>query len=272
MAGKSKKVAAPTGALDPSSFMFDSQAVRTYVENGEPWFVANDVCAVLGITNPRHAIAPIDAEDIHVVANDTNRGRRKLNAVNEAGLYQLIFRSRKPAARRFLKWVTNEVLPQIRKTGQYQHPSADQPKIAPAANPERLTKERARGQQVAVTVIDTISLVDQLVEELAPITAIIERSKITAQAFNAATLNSFTERCPHCRTALPGLLSESTLDLTMLSALKARELDIEWRRVQPVLNKLRALVGSSGSAEDPLLDYLKEVKMNKEDETPPSKH
>ncbi|MCW2319142.1 hypothetical protein M2322_004711 [Rhodoblastus acidophilus] len=67
-------------------------------------------------------------------------------------------------------------------------------------------------------------------------------------------------------------MSESTLDLTTLLALKARELDIEWRRLQSVLIKLRALVGSSGSAEAPLLDYLKEVKMNKEDETPPSKH
>ncbi|MCW2318583.1 prophage antirepressor-like protein [Rhodoblastus acidophilus] len=252
--------------------MFDSQAVRTSVEDGEPWFVVKDVCAVLGIKNSRSTLYDVNAEDVRVISNDTNRGLRTFNAVNEAGLYHLIFRSRKPAARRFFQWVAKEVLPQIRKTGQYQTPSLEQPKIAPAADSERLKKERARGQEVAVTVIDTISLVDQLFENLAPITAIIERSTTTAQAFNAATLTSFTERCPHCRTALPGLLSESTLDLTTLLALKARELDIEWCRLQPVLTKLRALVGSSGSAEDPLLDYLKEVKMNKEDETPPSKH
>ncbi|WP_275936893.1 BRO-N domain-containing protein [Rhodoblastus acidophilus] len=223
-----------------------------------------------GVATPERAF--VDREDLRVVSIYASRGRRKMQAVNESGLYQLIFRSRKPAARRFLKWVTSDVLPQIRKTGQYQTPSLEQPKIAPAADPERLKKERARGQEVAVTVIDTMSLVDQLFDNLAPITAIIERSTTTAQAFNAATLTSFTERCPHCRTALPGLLSESTLDLTTLLALKARELDIEWRRLQPVLTKLRALVGSSGSAEDPLLDYLKEVKMNKDDETPPSKH
>jgi len=272
MAGKSKKVANTAGALPSSPFMFDNQAVRTCVEDGEPWFAAHDVCKVLEIINPRDAYTDIDNEDLRVVSIYGNRGSRKMQAVNEAGLYQLIFRSRKPAARRFLKWVTHEVLPQIRKTGQYQHPSADQPKIAPVVDPERLKKERARGQEVAVTVIDTMGLVDQLVEELAPITAIIERSKATAQAFDTARLTNFAEHCPHCRTALPGLLSESTLDLTMLLALKARELDIEWRRVQPILNQLRALVGSSGSAEDPLLDYLKQVKLNKEDETPPSKH
>ncbi len=100
--------------------------IRTQVINGEPWFVAKDVCAALDITNPRDAIKKMLDDDERGVANFytpangyQGGGEQQLNVVNESGLYNLIFRSRKPEARAFRKWVTNEVLPSIRRTGAY---------------------------------------------------------------------------------------------------------------------------------------------------------
>jgi prophage antirepressor-like protein len=269
MPRKPKPVAATSGALPTNPFTFDSQAVRTCFENGQAWFVVNDVCAVLAINNPRDAIAEIDDEDVHVVSNDTNRGLRKLNAVNEAGLYQLIFRSRKPAAKRFLKWVAKEVLPQIRKTGQYQHPSIKAPEMPLLAKGDRLAKERFLGSDLAISANDTMGVFERYIAELTAITAIIDRSRTAARAFDAATILGVTQHCPHCRAPLPGLLSEGALDLAHLMTVKARELDIEWRGVQQTLAELHRLVRrAEGDAEE----YLKETEANRSAEAPPAKH
>lgn len=94
--------------------------VRTKQINGEIWFVVNDVCACLGIGNGRHTITRLDPQDV-ITSDvlDSNRRTQKTNMTNESGLYELIFHSRKPEARRFKRWVTKEVLPTIRKTGGY---------------------------------------------------------------------------------------------------------------------------------------------------------
>ena len=107
-----------------SVFKFDSLEVRTVVgEDGQPWFVAADVCAALGHSNPSKAV------DDHVHEEDKSNhslglpGKAPLT-INESGLYALIFGSRLETAQRFKKWVTAEVLPSIRKTGSYAMPSA----------------------------------------------------------------------------------------------------------------------------------------------------
>ena len=100
-------------------FTQDAQAVRTIDREGEIWFVAKDVCDILEIQNPRDAIADLDNDEKGVGISDTLGGAQSLNIISEAGLYKLIFRSRKPAAKAFSRWVTHEVLPQIRRTGQY---------------------------------------------------------------------------------------------------------------------------------------------------------
>lgn len=112
-----------------SVFNFDSQAVRTLTRDGDPWFVAADVCEVLTIGNNRDAVARLDDDekaDVGITdtsSNGTAQGR-SVTIINESGLYSLILTSRKPEAKRFKKWVTSEVLPSIRKTGQYAAPKA----------------------------------------------------------------------------------------------------------------------------------------------------
>jgi prophage antirepressor-like protein len=100
-------------------FTFGDHAVRTALVNGGPWFVAKDVCDVLGLGNPSQAMSDFPKEDRGIISSDTNSGRRYLITVNEPGLYRLIFQSRKPEAEKFKAWVFSEVLPAIRKTGAY---------------------------------------------------------------------------------------------------------------------------------------------------------
>lgn len=109
-------------------FLFDGeQLVRALDDHeGAPWFVGIDVCHVLGIRKYRDAIARLEEDERGSVVVDTLGGKQSLSAVSESGLYALIFRSRKPEAQRFRKWVTGEVLPALRQTGQYaMKPSAD---------------------------------------------------------------------------------------------------------------------------------------------------
>ena len=98
-------------------FYFNGAALRTLTDKtGEPWFVAKDVCDILEISNPSDALKRLDDDE----RSRFNLGRQgETNIVNEAGLYVLVLGSRKPEAHEFKRWVTHEVLPQIRKTGGY---------------------------------------------------------------------------------------------------------------------------------------------------------
>lgn len=102
-------------------FNFNNNEVRTTVINNEPWFVLKDVCDVLGIKNATDVAKRLDDDEV----TRFNLGSRsgESNIVNESGLYKVIFQSKKEEARKFTKWVTSEVLPQIRKTGSYTIPT-----------------------------------------------------------------------------------------------------------------------------------------------------
>ena len=124
-------------------FNYDGEnAVRTVEQNGEVWFVAKDVCDVLEIVNARDAVSTLDDDEKMTIANtdllelpkyssgvantDSSKLRSyTLNMISESGLYTLIFRSTKPEAKAFRRWVTHEVLPSIRKTGKYESPRAN---------------------------------------------------------------------------------------------------------------------------------------------------
>ena len=94
--------------------------VRVINKDGEPWFVAKDVCDILEIANNRDAVSRLDDDERNTVAlTDGTPGNPHQTIVNESGLYSLILGSRKPEARRFKKWVTSEVIPSIRKHGIY---------------------------------------------------------------------------------------------------------------------------------------------------------
>lgn len=100
-------------------FNYGGAQVRTVIQNGQPWFVAKDVCNILEITNSRDAVARLDEDEKGVVLTDTPGGSQQLQAVTESGLYVLVLSSRKPEAKAFKRWVTHEVIPSIRKHGLY---------------------------------------------------------------------------------------------------------------------------------------------------------
>lgn len=101
-------------------FNFEGSNVRIMKDdNGDPWFVAADVCKVLRIANNRNATARLDDDEKGVRQMDTPGGKQELTIVNESGLYSLILRSGKPEAKVFKRWITHEVIPSIRKSGQY---------------------------------------------------------------------------------------------------------------------------------------------------------
>lgn len=112
-------------------------------EDGEPMFVAKDICAALEIKNSRDALARLDDDEKGVVLTDTPGGEQQVQAVNEAGLYVLVLGSRKPQAKAFKRWVTHEVLPAIRRDGGYM-----------AARDETPEETMARALVIAQTTID----------------------------------------------------------------------------------------------------------------------
>lgn len=100
--------------------------IRTVLQEGAPWFVGKDVAAALGYERPADAARRhTDAEDRGVAKIATPRGRQNLTIINESGLYSLILSSQLPAAKKFKRWVTAEVLPAIRQTGGYAAPGTD---------------------------------------------------------------------------------------------------------------------------------------------------
>ena len=106
-------------------FNFENHEVRSLLLNNEPWFVGKDVADVLGYSNSRKALNDhVDAEDKEVLTSRNvtleNIPNRGITVVNESGLYSLILSSKLPSAKKFKRWVTSEVLPALRKTGQYQ--------------------------------------------------------------------------------------------------------------------------------------------------------
>lgn len=108
------------GQIEVFNFSQEKAPIRVQLINGEPWFVAKDVCQVLGIANHKDAVSRLDDDERDGVGITDPIGRpQTVTAVSESGLYSLIFQSRKPEARKFRKWVTGEVLPSIRKKGFY---------------------------------------------------------------------------------------------------------------------------------------------------------
>lgn len=97
-------------------------SVRVIEKDGEPWFLAKDICLCLALGNPRTSLALLDEDEKGVHTMDTLGGAQEMSIISEAGLYSLILRSRKPNAKAFRRWVTHEILPSIRKHGAYMTP------------------------------------------------------------------------------------------------------------------------------------------------------
>ena len=154
-----------------SVFNFEeSHPVRVILQNEEPWFIGNDVCAALCLGNPRSSLALLEEDEKGVHNMDTPSGQQEMTIINEPGLYSLVLRSRKPEAKKFKRWITHEVLPAIRRTGSYAAPSvpsvpvrespcAEQPELPlSASRPQFLPEAVYRG----VPVISLPRLAQQL--------------------------------------------------------------------------------------------------------------
>lgn len=110
-------------------FNYLDTPVRVATVDDEPWWLAGDICDVLGIRNVSDAMLKLDDDEkrqvrVNIGQTDVMRGRAPWY-VSESGLYTLILRSDKPEAREFKRWVTHEVLPTIRKTGSYAVPQRE---------------------------------------------------------------------------------------------------------------------------------------------------
>lgn len=137
-------------------FSFENHEVRSLSINNEPYFVGKDVAEILGYKNPRDAISKhVDEDDkLDGVAIHDSIGReQKPVFINESGLYSLVLSSKLPSAKKFKRWVTSEVLPTLRKTGQY--------KVKELTGQELMAKALIEAQNV-------LAAKDKQIEEMKP--------------------------------------------------------------------------------------------------------
>lgn len=132
-------------------YTFNETDISIRIQNidGNPWFVAKDLCDALELNDVRRAVEPLD-DDEKLTGEILQSGQRRLMwLVNESGMYALVIRSNKPEAKKFRKWVTNEVLPRIRRTGSYT--------VQPAAKRGRKT----RGELVNADILNLLWLIGE---------------------------------------------------------------------------------------------------------------
>jgi prophage antirepressor-like protein len=155
-------------------YHFDNHEVRVVQgADGEPQFVASDVCAALELPDTHKAVARLDDDEKGRNSIPTLGGSQEMTVINESGLYSLILGSRKPQAKAFKRWVTHEVLPSIRRTGAYiKGPSAPlpQPKVkakakakaipAPPLNSDWLARSMASAQKLLQLTEGRVGMVD----------------------------------------------------------------------------------------------------------------
>ena len=141
--------------MENKLMIFENEAfgkVRTLNLNGEPWFVAADVCKALELGNPSMTVERLDDDEKGISTIDTLGGKQRMAIINEPGLYSLVITSRKPEAKAFKRWITHEVIPSIRKHGAYMTDSLlDALEAHPEAVPEylnRLRSENARNREL----------------------------------------------------------------------------------------------------------------------------
>lgn len=135
-------------------FDYKGQQVRTILINGEPHWIANDICKILGFANPRETLKRLDEDEVSSIDVTDSLGRNQnTNVINEPGLYSLILGSKKQEAKEFKKWITHEVIPSIRKTGSYSIPTSIEDLIIMQAQSVKELKEQVNYLGETVTTI-----------------------------------------------------------------------------------------------------------------------
>ena len=168
-------------------FQYEGTPVRTVVQDGEVWFVAKDVCDVLGLDNPTEAIKSLDDDERMTLRNSEGHsgqrgGAQLLNVISEPGLYALVFRSNKAEAKAFARWVRHEVLPQIAHAGSF----SEHCELAPSLDAETMRKLVADRSNLSARK----DFWQSLLKALQPIEAIIFK---TARGHGWYDMPAYTE-------------------------------------------------------------------------------
>ncbi|KRK71889.1 phage antirepressor [Lacticaseibacillus nasuensis] len=151
---------------DLQEFEFEGQDVRTVADGDQVWFAARDVTDALGLTNTTVAISSLDPDEV----TKFNLGSRSgdTNFISEPGLYRLIGASRKPAAKRFNRWVTHDVLPSIRKHGAYMTGETIENLLANPENGAKLLLTLSQERKAHQKEREARQMAERQVEVMAP--------------------------------------------------------------------------------------------------------
>ena len=158
-------------------FHFKGKRVRTIQLDGEPWFVAADVCDVLGLSNPSQALSYLDRDERRLITNEAWRTNGNMAIVSEPGLYSLVLRSRRPEAKGFRRWIAHEVIPALRQSGEYRLPTVSS------------VAEVTAGQLLQFSRRDLLNLAIEAeaeCEELRPKAAFFDRVADSSDSFSLA--------------------------------------------------------------------------------------
>ena len=193
-------------------FDFEGRPVRIVTDaQGEPWFVAADVCRVLEISKPENAYGRLDGDERDTRTVGTPGGPQDMVVLNESGLYSLILTSRKAEAKRFKRWVTREVLPSIRKTGSYAVPGTLT--SLPAPTHDRVSAILLIGEAVA-----KVPGVKPGIAAAAMLTCIQENTGLTTEMLRRALPPSDAPICALNATQLGKLMKRSAKATNQLLA------------------------------------------------------
>lgn len=175
-------------------FAFDDHLVRVVDVDGEPWFVAKDVCSILGIANHSDALSRLDEDEKGVGTTDTLGGPQQVAIISEPGAWSLAMTSRKPTAKPFVRWLSHDVVPAIRTTGTYTAPTQPQ---GPATTDVALMAPEAI-LALAQRLVDTTQRAEHAEQQAQAsqrvVRAIEATDGITLTAFHKHYFSDVTER------------------------------------------------------------------------------
>lgn len=212
---------------DLIAFKFEKHPVRVVTDDdGNPWWVAKDVCDILNHSNHRMAIEGLDDDEKGITKAYTPGGIQEMITISESGLYTLIIRSNKPEAKPFRKWITSEVLPQIRRTGGYAPAASVAGTAARLAN---LMLETARAGYIDCARLKTLCWLRSLglSQDMAGRACGLDVQTVQKVERRLKELGVFFETAPGCiRRKLEDASFEKILERasrTLLAGLSRRE-------------------------------------------------
>lgn len=136
--------------------------VRVIMKNGDPWFVAKDICKALDLTDVSKTVSLLDDDERGTNSIRTPSGDQQMLIISEPGMYSLVLRSRKPEAKAFKRWITHEVIPAIRKTGTY---SKDSQLVIPNfSNPAEAARAWANEYEAKLEAQKQVAALEETVE------------------------------------------------------------------------------------------------------------